>query len=290
MLRSMTGFGTASIKKGEYEVIAEIRTLNSKFADINVKIPPQWSSLELVLRKQLTDGLTRGKISASVEIVSNTSGDAAVFDEALLADYLEKFKKVSASLGEDSRDLFALALHAPGVLKVGEEEVNEDLVELIKEAMAKAVDKTNEFRLQEGKELSSKLKDYIDSIRRLLKQIDPLDKERIQVIEERLRQGFNNTKSSVEVDKNRFEQELIYYIEKLDINEEMVRLANHLDYFEEVIQADQPNGKKLGFVSQEMGREINTIGSKANNASIQRLVVEMKEELEKIKEQSLNLL
>ena len=286
----MTGFGTASVQKDSYEVIAEVRTLNSKFADINVRLPAQWSSLELALRKQLADSLVRGKITATIEIVSNTSANAAVFDEELLADYLARFKKVSSDLGEATGDLFSLALHAPGVLKVAEEEFNEDLVDLIKEALAGAIDKTNEFRLQEGQELASKLLEYLNSIRRLLAQIDPLDKERIKLIEERLRQGLNKLNSNVEVDRNRFEQELIYYIEKLDINEETVRLANHLDYFEEVMNSDEQNGKKLGFVSQEMGREINTIGSKANNAGIQRIVVEMKEELEKIKEQSLNLL
>jgi uncharacterized protein (TIGR00255 family) len=286
----MTGFGTASIQKDEYEVIAEIRTLNSKFADIAVRIPAQWSSLELILRKQLSEGLVRGKISLSLEIVSNASSSEAIFDEELLADYLTKFKLVSSKLDEEPTDLFSLALHAPGVLKVNEEGFNEDLVELIKEAVDQSIARTNEFRLQEGKELSTKLSDYITTIRDLLGQVNPLDKERIELIEERLRQGFANNNANVDLDKNRFEQELIYYIEKLDINEEIVRLANHLDYFEEIMQSDKPNGKKLGFVSQEMGREINTIGSKANNAPIQRIVVEMKEELEKIKEQSLNLL
>lgn len=286
----MTGFGTASIQKDEYEVIAEIRTLNSKFADIAVRIPAQWSSLELILRKQLSEGLVRGKISLSLEIVSNASSSEAIFDEELLADYLTKFKLVSSKLDEEPTDLFSLALHAPGVLKVNEEGFNEDLVELIKEAVDQSIARTNEFRLQEGKELSAKLSDYITTIRDLLGQVNPLDKERIELIEERLRQGFANNNANVDLDKNRFEQELIYYIEKLDINEEIVRLANHLDYFEEIMQSDKPNGKKLGFVSQEMGREINTIGSKANNAPIQRIVVEMKEELEKIKEQSLNLL
>jgi len=290
MLKSMTGFGTASIQKGDYEVVAEVRTLNSKFADITVRLPAQWSSLELALRKQLNDGLVRGKISASIEINSNASMNEAVFDEELLANYLARFKKIAKSLNTEANDLFALALHAPGVLKAAEDEFNKDLVDHVRETVSAAIVKTNEFRVQEGKELAGKLQDYVSSIRRLLGQIDPLDKQRIQLIEERLRQGFKNTNSNVEVDKNRFEQELIYYIEKLDINEEIVRLANHLDYFEEVMSSDEPNGKKLGFVSQEMGREINTIGSKANSAAIQRIVVEMKEELEKIKEQSLNIL
>lgn len=290
MLKSMTGFGMASIKKNGVEVIAEVKTLNSKFADINIRIPAQWSSLELSLRKLLTDGLVRGKITASVEVTnSNTAGDT-VFDEELLASYLERFKKVSKDLNEEPSDLFTLALHAPGVLKAGEEELNEDLTAIIKEALEQAIVRTNDFRKQEGSELEAKLSDYINSIRNLMGSIDPLDKERIKLIEEKLRQGLGKLNTPNEVDQNRFEQELIYYIEKLDINEELVRLANHLDYFEEVMNSNKSNGKKLGFVSQEIGREINTIGSKANNAAIQRIVVEMKEELEKIKEQLLNIL
>lgn len=286
----MTGFGTTSIKKDDIEVVAEIKTLNSKFADISVRIPSQWSSLELTLRKMLTDGLVRGKITASIEVTNNNAANDAVFDEDLLASYLDKFKKVSKELNEEPDDLFSLALHAPGVLKAGEEELNEDLTEVIRAAIAEAIDKTDDFREQEGTELHSKLTDYISSIRTLLERIDPFDKERITHIEEKLKLGLSNLNTPAEVDKNRYEQELIYYIEKLDINEEIVRLANHLDYFEEVMSSGEPNGKKLGFVSQEIGREINTIGSKANNASIQRIVVEMKEELEKIKEQSLNIL
>lgn len=290
MLKSMTGFGTASIKKDGIEVVAEIKTLNSKFADINVRIPSQWSSLELTLRKLLTDGLVRGKIAATIEVTSNNAANDAVFDQDLLATYFASFKKLSEELNEQPADLFSLALHAPGVLKAGEEELDEDLTGVIREAIELAIVKTNDFREQEGDELYSKLSDYIKSIRVLLEKIDPFDKERIQHIEEKLKQGLSNLNAPTEVDKNRYEQELIYYIEKLDINEELVRLANHLDYFEEIMSSGEPNGKKLGFVSQEIGREINTIGSKANNASIQRIVVEMKEELEKIKEQSLNIL
>ncbi len=280
----------ASLKIGNYGVVAEIKTLNSKFADISVRLPTQLSSLELVLRKQLTAGLVRGKIAVNVEVVSSVADGDAEFDESLLANYLTKFKSAAKNLGENPADLFTLALHAPGVLKVGEEELTEDLTKAVTSVVSQAIEKTNEFRSQEGQEMYAKLTEYIQSIRSLLGQIDPYDKERIKTIEERLRQGLNKANLPSEVDQNRYEQELIYYIEKLDINEEIVRLANHLDYFDEVLQSDEPNGKKLGFVSQEIGREINTIGSKANNAAIQRLVVEMKEELEKIKEQTLNIL
>lgn len=286
----MTGFGMASIQRDGYEVVAEIKTLNSKFADIMIRIPSQWSSLELGLRKKLTDGLVRGKISVSIEISSNKGSGDAIFDEELLAQYLEKFKKASENLGENPSDLFSLALHAPGVLKIDNEELTEDLTGVITEAVTLAIDKTNEFRSQEGAELFTKLLQYSSTIRTLLESIDPFDKARITQVEERLKQGLAKANLPSEVDQNRYEQELIYYIEKLDIQEEIVRLANHLDYFEEILETNEPNGKKLGFVSQEMGREINTIGSKANNSSIQRIVVEMKEELEKIKEQSLNIL
>ena len=290
MLKSMTGFGLASIKNNGYEVTAEIKTLNSKFADVMVRIPSQISSLELVIRKQLIDGLSRGKISVLVEVSNNQGETDTILNEQLLNSYYKRFKDASDKLGHEGSDLFTIALHAPGVLNTGDEAVGDEIVDLVKESITLAVQKTNEFRAQEGQELYTKIQEYIGRIRSLLVEIDPYDKERIQRIEDRLKQGVTNSSLSVEVDQNRFEQELIYYIEKLDINEEKVRLANHLDYFEEIMALNEPNGKKLGFIGQEIGREINTIGSKANSASIQRIVVEMKEELEKIKEQSLNIL
>ena len=290
MLKSMTGYGMGNTKDGNYEINTEIKSLNSKFADISVRMPSQWSSLELVLRKQISDALLRGKIGVSIEVINRSVDVSTLFDEELLKQYYKQFKKVAGDLNNDAADLFSLAMHAPNVIKVREDAIDSDISEAIKDSVSRAITNCDEFRKQEGAELSSKLKTYIDTISALLKKIDPYDEQRIKKVEEKLRAGFESNKNSVDVDNNRFEQELIYYIEKLDINEEKVRLANHLTYFIEVLAEDQANGKKLGFISQEIGREINTIGSKANNADIQRIVVEMKEELEKIKEQALNVL
>jgi len=290
MLKSMTGYGLGSVSTDNYEITAEIKTLNSKFADVSVRIPAQWSSLELVLRKQVVDALVRGKISLNIEILSKNDESGTLLDEELLGQYYNQFKSASEKLNADSTDLFRLALHAPGVLRTGEDNLDIDISDAIKESVTKALAKCDMFRIQEGNELSSKLAGYLKLIGELSEKIDSFDKQRIAKVEEKMRLGLANNKSNIEIDNNRFEQELIYYIEKLDISEEKVRLSNHLSYYSEVMEEDMPNGKKMGFIAQELGREINTIGSKANNADIQRIVVEMKEELEKIKEQVLNIL
>ena len=290
MLKSMTGYGLGRVSKDDYEITAEIKSLNSKFADVAVRIPAQWSSLELILRKLAVDSLVRGKITLNVEINSNNEDGATLLDEQLLGQYYRQFKSVSDSLNSADTDLFSLALHAPGVLKTGEENLLVDISDAIKEVVNEALANCDMFRVQEGDELKSKLTGYLNIINELSAKIDSFDKQRITKIEEKIKQGLANSKANIELDNNRFEQELIYYIEKLDISEEKVRLANHISYYAEVMEEDQPNGKKMGFIAQEIGREINTIGSKANNADIQRIVVEMKEELEKIKEQVLNVL
>ena len=286
----MTGYGLGRVSKDDYEITAEIKSLNSKFADVAVRIPAQWSSLELILRKLAVDSLVRGKITLNVEINSNNEDGATLLDEQLLGQYYRQFKSVSDSLNSADTDLFSLALHAPGVLKTGEENLLVDISDAIKEVVNEALANCDMFRVQEGDELKSKLTGYLNIINELSAKIDSFDKQRITKIEEKIKQGLANSKANIELDNNRFEQELIYYIEKLDISEEKVRLANHISYYAEVMEEDQPNGKKMGFIAQEIGREINTIGSKANNADIQRIVVEMKEELEKIKEQVLNVL
>lgn len=286
----MTGYGMGSARQGNYEITAEIKTLNSKFADVTVRIPAQYSSLELIIRKKLTQILMRGKMSANIEISSKVEDTATLFDDELLAKFYQQFKASARELNSESTDIFTLALHAPGVLKNGEDSIATDLNEAINDALDMAIEACDQFRVQEGNDLQEKLSGYINAIKELLAKVDPYDKQRIEKIEERMKLGLTKNKGNIEIDDNRFEQELIYYIEKLDINEEKVRLANHLKYFIEVMADNQANGKKLGFIAQEIGREINTIGSKANNAEIQRIVVEMKEELEKIKEQSLNVL
>lgn len=286
----MTGYGLGSVSKDNYEITAEIKTLNSKFADVSVRIPAQWSSLELMLRKQVVDALVRGKISLNIDIISKNDDGTTLLNEQLLGQYYSQFKSASDNLNSAETDLFSLALHAPGVLKTGEDSLDIDISDAIKESVKEALTKCDEFRIQEGDELSSKLASYLKIISELSDKIDSFDKQRIAKIEEKIKLGLVNSKVNLEIDSNRFEQELIYYIEKLDISEEKVRLANHIAYYTEVMAEDEPNGKKMGFIAQELGREINTIGSKANNADIQRIVVEMKEELEKIKEQVLNVL
>ena len=290
MLKSMTGYGLGSVSKDNYEITAEIKTLNSKFADVSVRIPAQWSSLELVLRKQVVDALVRGKISLNIEILSKNDDSTTLLNEELLEQYYKQFKSASEKLNSKSTDLFRLALYAPGVIGTGEDSLTVDISDAIKESVTDALAKCDMFRIQEGNELSSKLTGYLNLIGELSDKIDAFDKQRIAKVEEKLKLGLASSKAKIEIDDNRFEQELIYYIEKLDISEEKVRLANHLSYYTEVMAEDKPNGKKMGFIAQELGREINTIGSKANNADIQRIVVEMKEELEKIKEQVLNVL
>jgi len=285
----MTGYGAGSAKKGHYEIKAEIKSLNSKFADITVRIPGQYSFLELILRKQIAEAMMRGKINLNIEIESTTTNTESVVDESLLRQYFNQYKMLTNDLGSDRTDIFSLALHSPGVLNLAESEFDDDLTDTIKQAVNEALKLCDKFRTQEGADLGSKLISYVDTINALLDKIGPFDENRIKKLEERLRTGLNNLSSKIEIDNNRLEQELIFYIEKLDLNEEKVRLRNHLLYFKEVANNEEANGKKLGFIAQEIGREINTIGSKANDANIQRIVVEMKEELEKIKEQVLNL-
>ena len=289
MLKSMTGYGLGRVNKDNYEITAEIKSLNSKFADVSVRIPAQWSSLELMLRKLAVETLVRGKITINIEILSK-SHDATLVDEQLLGQYYRQLKNASEKLGSTETDLFSLALSAPRVLKTEEENLGVDITDSIREAVKEALEKCDMFRIQEGAELDNQLAGYLNLINELSGKIDSFDKQRIAKIEEKIRLGLTNSKANIEIDNNRFEQELIYYIEKLDISEEKVRLANHISYYTEVMAEDKPNGKKMGFIAQELGREINTIGSKANNADIQRIVVEMKEELEKIKEQVLNVL
>ena len=290
MVKSMTGYGSASVDNKEFTVSAEVKALNSKFADVQMRLPAQWSALELPIRKQVTQEMVRGKISVIIEVTSKEGGNGTLFDEELLFHYYQQFKKAADKLQTGNTDIFSLALHAPGVLKAVDEDTDENLAELIKTAVKEAINKCDQFRQQEGSELRDKLAGYVKVITELAAKIDPFDKERIARIEEKMRSGLANNATGMEADDNRFEQELIYYIEKLDISEEKVRLANHLAYFTEVLNGEEQNGKKLGFIAQEIGREINTIGAKAAEARIQRIVVEMKEELEKIKEQVLNVL
>lgn len=290
MTKSMTGFGVASREIDSFIVTAEVKSLNSKFADISLRLPSQLSSQEIALRKNVVDKLTRGKISVVVEVTSDSPEDHLI-DREQFEKYYEVYKSIAQSVDADAGELLKLAIQAPGVIAApNNQQLPEAVVEAIPSVIENALTECDKFRQQEGTELEAKLKDYINSIQRNLERVDQLDSSRSDRVADRLKTSLANLNLDVDVDKNRFEQELIYYIEKFDINEEKVRLSNHLNYFLEVLDSSGQVGKKLGFVSQEIGREINTIGSKANNSDIQKHVVAMKEELEKIKEQSLNIL
>lgn len=293
MLKSMTGFGLA---KGHHEglnITVEIRTLNSKFLDAQVRLPKNFQDKELDVRNKLNKELVRGKVSVNIEVVNESAGlNASVINQELFTAYYKEFESLAEELNAEKSDLFRLALHSPDVLNGGnssDEELKSQWAS-INSFLEEAIKNCNEFRLQEGKKLEAELINYIENIRKKLDDIKVQDPERTQVIRERIEGHQQELSGSDEFDKNRFEQEMIYYIEKLDISEELVRLKAHLDYFLEVLAIPSSQGKKLGFVSQEIGREINTIGSKANFAPVQRLVVDMKDDLEKIKEQLLNII
>lgn len=284
----MTGFGSSEATIEGVVIKTEIKTLNSKFFDLNIKLPRELASKEPEIRLLLQNGLKRGKANVLIEITSDQVQPTEI-NEELLKAYFDRYKKIGNSLGTQTQDLFKLALHSPDVMVANQEEFNIDWQEVSK-AIQEAITTCEDFRLQEGEKLKTNLTGYIQNIDQSLTQIGGLDEKRVAGIRERIGKNLDEIRERVQVDENRFEQELIYYVEKLDITEEKVRLKNHLDYFLEVLDSKTSEGKKLGFISQEIGREINTLGSKANDSEIQQLVVQMKDELEKIKEQLLNIL
>jgi len=290
MLHSMTGFGQAENDSNGLQVKVEVKTLNSKFLDLNLKFPREISDKETEIRNQIGQILKRGKINVQIEFTfSDDEARPVHINEELLTTYFKTYQRLAGELTETSTDLFRLALHSPEVISQNEGTNEQVDWAMVQETLASACKNCHTFRAEEGSVLEGKLKNYITSIEVRLDKIGELDGKRIENIRSRLDKNLDEIRSRTQVDTNRFEQELIYYIEKIDITEEKVRLKRHLDYFIEVMQLNDSQGKKLGFISQEIGREINTIGSKANDADMQQLVVEMKDELEKIKEQLLNI-
>lgn len=289
----MTGYGrTKGYVKG-FQVDVEIRALNSKFLDVQLKLPRTFQSKELEIRSLLSDGLTRGKLAVSLEMVQDVSDNTSdQVNHELFKRYYKEYLTLAKEVNANESDLFRLALHSPDVMSSTStgEDVIEEQWKGLKVLIGEAIEACNDFRNQEGATLEAELLGYIDNIAKLLEEVIQNDPDRVEVIKARIQKHQQEIESSEEFDKNRFEQEMIYYIEKLDISEEIVRLNNHLNYFKEVMNEQDSQGKKLGFISQEIGREINTIGSKANHAPIQKLVVSMKDELEKIKEQLLNII
>jgi uncharacterized protein (TIGR00255 family) len=292
MIKSMTGYGQVIHDDGKKTISVEVKSLNSKYLDLNLRIPKSHSDKELEVRTMINEKLERGKISMTVEFQHYGQADVKQsYNENLFMAYYAGLKKLADRVLAPYDRLFELALNSPDVIQnnLGEEGNEEDW-EIIKEVVLEALKKCDTFRCDEGNVLEKKLTQYCESINQSLQMVETLDAGRISRIREKLKTNVLSFFGEEGYDVNRLEQEIIFYIEKLDIHEERVRLKAHLDYFLQALQGPQSNGKKLSFISQEIGREINTIGSKANDAGIQKHVVAMKEELEKIKEQLGNVL
>ncbi|MFT4943169.1 MAG: hypothetical protein ACJAYD_000700 [Patiriisocius sp.] len=285
MIQSMTGYGKHVIQLPTKKITVEIKSLNSKSLDLNTRVPSAYREKELSMRKMLASGLTRGKIDFNLFVESTGEETSARINETTVKQYM---KQLSQVVDADQTELLKMAIKMPDVLKTEREEINEDEFFEILKAVKLALVEINIYRSDEGEVLKNDFLQRITIISERLEEVLKIDSQRIASVKERLRNAVNELKEKT--DENRFEQELIYYLEKYDITEEKVRLENHLNYFKEAIHSDDSNGKKLGFITQEIGREINTIGSKSNFAPMQQLVVQMKDELEKIKEQALNVL
>lgn len=292
MLRSMTGFGQASAILEDASLVIEIKTLNSKFPDLSLRLPRIFSEKELEVRTIITEKLERGKISVSIEHVRNSPQEIPRrYNEAMFIAHYAELKKLADRVMAPYDHIFELALNSPDVEEIsGRETLTQQAYEKFSEVLKGALDQCDTFRKSEGTVLAGKLRGYVHSIAVQLGAIEKIDPGRIEKIRTKIKKNISDFFGEEGFDPNRLEQEIIFYIEKLDIHEERVRLKTHLDYFLKVMDEQQSNGKKLGFIAQEIGREINTIGSKANDAEMQKEVVVMKEELEKIKEQLNNVL
>jgi uncharacterized protein (TIGR00255 family) len=285
MIQSMTGFGKSITQLPSKKVTVEIKSLNSKNLDVNARIPSQYREKELQLRNTISKSLTRGKVDFSLYVEVTGEETTASVNRGVVKNYMQQLKSI---VDGDEIELLKMAVRMPDAVTTEREEIDESEFKAIEDAVIEALEEINQFRKDEGEALEKDLKLRVNNIEALLQEVLRIDPERVDAVKERLRKGIADLKENV--DENRFEQELVYYIEKFDITEEKVRLENHLAYFNESINSPDSNGRKLGFISQEMGREINTIGSKSNYAPMQQLVVQMKDELEKIKEQLLNVL
>ncbi|MBC6997378.1 YicC/YloC family endoribonuclease [Cytophaga sp. FL35] len=285
MIQSMTGFGKHVIQLPSKKITVELKSLNSKNLDLNARMPSSYREKELELRKVIASSLVRGKVDFGLYVEFTGEETSAEVNRPAVENYMSQLREIAA--GDELR-LLDMALRMPDALKTDREDIDEEEYEHIKEAVTQALKEINLFRSEEGQVLENDFVQRIETLQQLLKSVEQMDPERQSDVRERLKKAVSDLQT--DVDANRFEQELIYYLEKYDITEEKVRLANHLKYFSSTLSSADSNGKKLGFISQEIGREINTIGSKANYAPMQQLVVQMKDELEKIKEQMLNVL
>ncbi|MCH1538538.1 MAG: YicC family protein [Flavobacteriaceae bacterium] len=285
MITSMTGFGKSETQVLNKKMTVEIRTLNSKNIDLNFRVPHVFRELEPQMRTFLNKQLTRGKIDVSVYVEGNSNQNSNLLNKEVIDNYIAQLKGIHDG---DTTELLKMALRLPDTLKTEKEDLKEEEKDALLEVFSSALKNVNEYRRNEGAALGKDFIERLNIINNLLKEVITIDPERKEKISVKLKTALDQLE--IDIDQNRMEQELIYYLEKYDITEEKVRLANHLNYFEEIMAQEKPNGKKLGFIAQEMGREINTIGSKANHSGLQKIVVQMKDELEKIKEQLLNVL
>lgn len=284
----MTGYGKSTGTIANKKFTIEIRSLNSKGQDVYLKSPTAFKSKEIPLRKMIGNALDRGKIECLLSVESTQDQSNVVINKSLVKQYYQELSSVAEEVGDSSADLMSTVMRMPDVLITKEEEVDESEWDFVHALMEEALENINSFRAKEGESLTEDFNNSIGTIENLLNEVPQYEDLRIDIIKDRMRKGLEKLESST--DENRFEQELIYYIEKLDIAEEKTRLQHHLDYFRETMKQEGANGKKLGFISQEIGREINTLGSKSYHASLQKIVVQMKDQLEKIKEQVLNTL
>jgi len=290
MIKSMTGFGKAVCGLSTKRITIEIKSLNSKQLDVNAKLPPLYREKDLVIRNEISRYLQRGKVDVTFYVESMVPDKISQINEEVITNYHQQLKEVARKLGlENNTDFLRVIMPLPDTLKAEQPELDDEEWQQIFQTLQEAIKQIDLYRIQEGESMNKDVKARNDSIAELLEEIPPFEEKRTERIKGKLRESLKEF-STENIDENRFEQELIYYLEKLDISEEKVRLKNHLQYFEETLNEEGPIGKKLGFITQEMGREINTLGSKANEPEIQKIIVRMKDDLEKIKEQILNIL
>ncbi len=286
-LYSMTGFGKSTLQLAAKKITIEVKSLNSKQLDMNIRTPLFYREKEADIRHILSSKVVRGKVDLTFYSEVTGPEKAPKINQALAAEYIRQLKELSEKHSVQG-DVISAIMRMPDVMQAAEDEVDDEEWAAITKVINEAIDRLNKFRMDEGETLKLDLMERLGNIRERLEKVNPFEEDRVKRLREKLTRSLSEL--AEKPDENRYEQEIIYYLEKLDVTEEKVRLKSHLDYFEQLLNEGGANGKKLGFVSQEMGREINTLGSKANHAGIQKLVVEMKDELEKIKEQVLNIL
>lgn len=290
MILSMTGFGKAVVEMNDKKITAEIKSLNSKQLDLTIRIPQQYRECELPLRSLVAAELERGKVDLAITIESNAGTSQSIINKSLASEYKKQIEELAQEIGiPEPEDWYSVLLRMPDIMKTEMPDMDDAEKEALNDAVNNAIKELVAFRTQEGNRLEQFFKEKIENIQQLLNEVPKYEQERIEKIRGRIVDALEKLKNE-DYDKNRLEQEMIFYIEKLDITEEKLRLQNHLDYFLSTMETGHGQGKKLGFISQEMGREINTLGSKANHAELQRIVVRMKDQLEQIKEQVLNVM